>query len=82
MTEKEMADALVALTGETMALQLVVSGILHGLVKGGMSDAAHGALDYADAIIDVGALKFGEQGRAAHTAKMIEVVEGLRQSIS
>ena len=82
MTEEELRSDLEALHGETMALQFVVSGILQGLIRSGMDSAARGALDYADTMIEVAAMKLGDKGRTGHTAKMMGVVEALRNSIS
>lgn len=82
MTPEEIRSDLEALHAETMALQFVVGGILQGLIRNGMESTARGALDYADTLIEVAAMKLGDKGRAGHTAKMMDVVEALRKSIS
>lgn len=82
MAPEEIRSDLEALHAETMALQFIVGGILQGLVRNGMETSARGALDYADALIEVGAAKLGDKGRIGHTAKMMAVVEAMRRSLS
>jgi hypothetical protein len=85
MTDKNPMDALYeihALAGETLALQAVLFGILPRLaaVSPEIKAALSAGFDDAANLVEQIALKYGNQAHPAHTAKALQIVEGMRSN--
>lgn len=83
MSEKNPFDPIYevhALAGETLALQAVLNAILPRLAA--LSPEIRGAIsagfDEAANLVEHVALKHGHEAHPAHTAKALDIVEGLR----
>jgi hypothetical protein len=78
-----MADfdlALDNLSGEHIALETIVVGLCLELKAAGLGRLVEGALTYADAVMETGAIKLGSDARPAHMRKALQTVEAFRKA--